>query len=1769
MPTDRSLWVEDRFALRCRGCSEKFTTFRRRHHCRRCGQVFCYECLHSAQHITTSQGLMSSLYEWLSPSPTRAPHSLPDTTAATALPCPSLQPLPVPSIAADEYVLAELSTRLCRRCAATILENVERESSAPRLEFRPSSNTNKATTSHPLATPPSPATAATAASLLSVSPPPTATPLREACETTLLARAASVGPLATGNAPTSTAGEAQQQSPPLQRDERACHRHHDCLGDAEERKHNEAWRVTRHEETAEEREVTYSIERVQHRVPASMAEWWANHQGLGKVKEQKRLSTSSERSGALLALTTPGAVVHELTGRISFNATFCVVTPKAPNAEVEHGADGACRGSAASHAEVHLSDEETEFLDACSVACTAHILSRIRSSLESSLPGSRADDLSKHLGAVAWHVVRHSVVALGATINEHVAMFCVSSPTLSPQCIIYPGLVCAQRLPSKRTMTACDRPRVLLLAGHLLYPVQPAEDLIDYVHSYSGYLDKLCQRLIIWGPDVIVVEGGMHHYLREKIEAEGHMRLLLHAGRHFLMQLSWCLHADIIADLQYVSVADLATTTPMGECARFEVIELAEEERFCAFSGFDGVCFHTLVFRGSGGLSAVRSSDHSSTSGADRGSATQHQWGVVMQLAREAITAAYHAAMQSHWVHTLLHYGANAPSSFVEDLATAVAVSTKTGTSTSCLTLNVGCQYPSNVLSACRSAGAASSLVRDTIVLNVVHMDHLFECSSATATVGGQIKNAIGTSSPSTSTAAAAANTTSTLMRPRSFDLMMDAYSPASHPSSAGVAHMELAPAFTSKLGNSALTQPSPTRAESAAANAYAVVQREVSLTFYSNDDDSLYTFLFSRCTAAEGQLLCLHGGHRVRVTSARAASGSPAVLSDGYDRRGNKLIGADGSSGHPGAAASTPHRAPNQALEEAQQAAFHLATMRRIAARTFAPEEATDATCINAWLASLRGYFSLQVCGEVADDRGTASAPAPEAPPIVDVRTPLCPPHLLNFSTGAFLEWVLYGWMPLLSASTPKRVRLVFTFHPDVCTSPALAPAGSIGSAGVVAAVHRDTVTLVIDPVPLLHIQYPAAVFPSPPALSVSGRQSEVSRMDAWYALHDAEELEQTLDCFHHSLKGLSDVIAPSLQEAPVAVDKHTDVLKAPLSQSNPLDTRATWLRQLCDQAKDAVEALRQSRTRGEVGVAVFLGPLRQRLIPTLMGDYRAWQAEARRTSAVKATPASLGMATSSRDGPDTAAAMHLSVDSGMLRRLEGCYFHPERAQWIRLGEPASLLAIALELLYRDTTGTPSAPPASPTTANDSIDLLHRGPLSAATGSAHVSFAVNTEASSVPSPVSSLAASSAHTARPSSTRHHQQLLSTPTLTRAEALDALRHCDRADADCPVSLPCSLRGYKPVLPLSKAGSAGGVASSISGGAASTVSAVVEASADGDELLITVEVLFPHAFAALHVLYTDGAPLDLPAALLRSRPHMTDGGKSQSRFFVTEDGRFLVKCVKPMELRYFHEWAPRYFARMAEQYSSSTTSTSSPSPQNLSPELSTLSKILGLYVVHVQGSRNRAATLSTLDDATSPQQQHYVRSLLPDGVHCFLVMEQLLFKRPVRETWDLKGSQRNRTTDPAAAVRLDVDLVQERLRHGDFFFCTPEAKSLLMDHLARDTQLLSSSGIMDYSLMAAVGSRATEDGRRTLYVGMIDFLHPYTSAKVLESKMKSGLDTVLGYGRRGPTIIDPSSYAARFVHWMKGYFSGVPDRLFPLTNVRLPEKRKEDNVDAVKD
>ncbi|CAG9576691.1 putative phosphatidylinositol (3,5) kinase [Leishmania major strain Friedlin] len=1682
MPTDRSLWVEDKYALRCRGCGKKFTAFRRRHHCRRCGQVFCYECLHPlSTAASTPQNIVFSVYQWFSSSPA-TPLSTPTspqarkTTEKTEVVSSSRDG--AAAAAGATAAAAELSMRLCCRCAATIAENAAREASLSHDEFEPSSLPVHST-----------------APLGAKMPPPLMPSVSLPCPP--LSKVSTPMRLSERSLPEEEPSPAPPRTPPFfvtARQSEAEDPHYmvapELLGS-----------TAMHAETAEEREVTYSIGRVRRPPPSVMTQWRRAHQEALTNKEARAFPVQ-RTSPCASALESAGALVRTLSGHADFHARFFLgedvtQSPSDPN-------DGVM-GSAAVIPVADAPAPLRGFLNDFGAACTTHLEARIQHTLQSSFPNLGGSRLCCHLADVAWHIVSHTAVALDASILDHLSSFFIHDPAQPAQCIVYPGLVNRRRLPSKRAMSPCDHPRVLLLAGHLSYPVQPTEDLVEYVRSYSGYLDKLFQRLVMWHPDVIVVEGGMHHYLRARIEQEGQMRLMLDVGRDFLVQLSWCLRADIIADLQYVGVGDLATTAPLGHCTRFEVLELAEEVRCCGFRGFDALSYHTLILRGgspSGGVVA-----HDSSNG-------ERQWETMEKVVREAVAVAYHLALQAHGAAALVR----------KDLPVSVSGAAPTAeeaAAAAAITMNLGCHFPSSVQSACRDAAspAALSALKDSIVVNIVHMDELFE-GGAGGGGGGAV--------------------VSTLAKSRSTELSLErGSSRGSLTLFQGGSHHDLPASGAASASSSApLLSPPLGRAEAPAANAYAVVQQKSALTFYGAGDESLFHFLVNRCAGTESQMLYLHGAHRVKVTT----SISPPL---------------------PSAAAILTESGLAGVLGAAQMLAFHKVTSRQSAARALAAAEPLDTHALAAFVAHLKGYFSLRIRVMDEDARVAAADAVVVAAAPVDAVVEVCEPHLLNLSTAAFLEWVLYGWIPALSRRFAQpNLQLHFQFH-SLGTAAQPQEPGAIN-----VSAYANAVTFLVEAVSLSRIEYARTMMPrADPAPQGEGSSEgdAMSIVDCLYARDDAEEMESLLaelqqvtrtsldrmDQLENAKAGVPAAASP-VGAAHVPEDAEGKAAAAARPSSMPTLERSTRdLRQLSEDVQHALSLLHDARQRGHADVVLLLANMRSRLLPALLAAYRGWHVAQRR--ATTKSPATT---------PTDAAAATAAECPSCLRQLDGCLYHKERAQWIRLAEPSSILAAALLHLYRPLPPSTLCIPSTTKGAAAGTELELNKPVdseaaAAASATPHGAFAVKRTHTA-----SSLDAS------PATRSGQPPLLSMVSqLSPTEALEVLRQSSRSDAALPTSLKCTLSGYQSVVHLGvggPAGLAGGAVATLS--SAASVASMIGGGSGNAEPTITVDVLFPLSFAALHVLYTDGAPFHICAALVRCRPFSTDGGKSHSKFFVTQDGRFLIKSVKPMELRHFREWAPRYFARMEEHYTSLQRQQQQQQQQpsdgetcaHLFEAQSTLGKIMGLYAVHVQGSRSRASTSpatssgAALGDAT-PQ----LWGLLTDGTHYFMVVEQLLFQRPVREKWDLKGSQRNRTTEHTAAVRLDVDLVQERLRLGNFFFCTPEAKSLLMDHLSRDTALLADSGIMDYSLMVSVG-----DG--SVCVGIIDFLHPYSSAKVLESKMKSSLDTMLGYTRRDPTIIDPASYAARFMRWMDGYFNGVPDRLFPLTSAR---QRREDRESGV--
>ncbi|XP_062211485.1 1-phosphatidylinositol-3-phosphate 5-kinase FAB1B-like [Phragmites australis] len=157
---------------------------------------------------------------------------------------------------------------------------------------------------------------------------------------------------------------------------------------------------------------------------------------------------------------------------------------------------------------------------------------------------------------------------------------------------------------------------------------------------------------------------------------------------------------------------------------------------------------------------------------------------------------------------------------------------------------------------------------------------------------------------------------------------------------------------------------------------------------------------------------------------------------------------------------------------------------------------------------------------------------------------------------------------------------------------------------------------------------------------------------------------------------------------------------------------------------------------------------------------------------------------------------------------------------------------------------------------------------------------------------------------------------------------------------------------------------------------------------------------------------------------------------------------------------------------------------------------------------------------------------------------LVMENLLFERHVTRLYDLKGSTRSRynpDSNGSDKVLLDENLIEAMPTSP--IFVGNKAKRLLERAVWNDTSFLASIDVMDYSLLVGV-----DEKRHELVMGIIDFMRQYTWDKHLETWVKAS--GILGGPKNvSPTVISPKQYKKRFRKAMSAYFLVVPDQWSP--------------------
>ncbi|KTG05152.1 hypothetical protein cypCar_00015577 [Cyprinus carpio] len=217
------------------------------------------------------------------------------------------------------------------------------------------------------------------------------------------------------------------------------------------------------------------------------------------------------------------------------------------------------------------------------------------------------------------------------------------------------------------------------------------------------------------------------------------------------------------------------------------------------------------------------------------------------------------------------------------------------------------------------------------------------------------------------------------------------------------------------------------------------------------------------------------------------------------------------------------------------------------------------------------------------------------------------------------------------------------------------------------------------------------------------------------------------------------------------------------------------------------------------------------------------------------------------------------------------------------------------------------------------------------------------------------------------------------------------------------------------------------------------------------------------------------------------------------------RFILKQMPRLEVQSFLDFAPHYFTYITG------------SVQQKRP--TALAKILGVYRIGYKNSQNN--TEKKLD---------------------LLVMENLFYGRKMAQVFDLKGSLRNRNVktelgkESCEVVLLDENLL--KLVHDNPLYIRSHCKAILRAAILSDALFLSSHLIIDYSLLVG-----RDDATNELVVGIIDYIRTFTWDKKLEMVVKS--TGILGGQGKMPTVVSPELYRARFCEAMDKYFLMVPD------------------------
>eukprot|EP00817_Percolomonadidae_sp_ATCC50343_P004645 CAMPEP_0117418586 /NCGR_PEP_ID=MMETSP0758-20121206/323_1 /TAXON_ID=63605 /ORGANISM="Percolomonas cosmopolitus, Strain AE-1 (ATCC 50343)" /LENGTH=400 /DNA_ID=CAMNT_0005199149 /DNA_START=1056 /DNA_END=2258 /DNA_ORIENTATION=+ len=272
--------------------------------------------------------------------------------------------------------------------------------------------------------------------------------------------------------------------------------------------------------------------------------------------------------------------------------------------------------------------------------------------------------------------------------------------------------------------------------------------------------------------------------------------------------------------------------------------------------------------------------------------------------------------------------------------------------------------------------------------------------------------------------------------------------------------------------------------------------------------------------------------------------------------------------------------------------------------------------------------------------------------------------------------------------------------------------------------------------------------------------------------------------------------------------------------------------------------------------------------------------------------------------------------------------------------------------------------------------------------------------------------------------------------------------------------------------------------------------------------------PKIFAALRALYVDRSKLDsfidsFDLDFMEDIIQHFSEGKSGSFFLVSHDRHFVIKTINDSDMK------------------------------------SLLSISTNLYM-YLKKSKDRSLIPYFLGC--------YSLSMYEGSIINFVIMNNIL-PLPCKLRFDIKGSwvKRKKWDDDASqqsGLGLDLDF----LSNIHSICLSGQMKNDLLKQLKRDTNFLSSIGLMDYSLLVGIYNidnenpisddwkirsayPANDDTSKLYFIGVIDILQQYNLNKKGERFLKTYL---LRQDPQGISSQDPQYYANRFMVRMSEIF-----------------------------